>query len=243
MPDLLEKVSHEWGALSRSPAALGILERWSCREPTLADFESLHDVAVAAQGRDVEDLDARDELQFALLRIAADDEDARLAMLHILGPGLVGVTRTYAPRWGRRETEAMVTAAALDRIAGFGSRPHTRPAANIVLGVRHTLFKRRLQEVSRTDVLGRQVLFDDDVLESGDEEVPAADELLYLVGEAVRTGRITERGARLIVLHRICDMSTRAVAEDEGRDPASVRQYRNRAEAVLAEVAEAEAVA
>lgn len=243
MPDLLVKVSNEWRALGRSPGALGILERWRRREPSLADFESLDEVAVAAQGRDVDDLDARDALQFALLRIAADDEDARLAMLHILGPGLIGVTRTYAPRWGWGETEAMVIAAALDRIAGFGSRPHARPAANIVLGVRHTLFKRRLQEVGRADVLGQQVLFDDDVLETGDGEVPAADELLYLVGEAVRTGRITERGARLIVLHRICDTPTRAVAENEGRDPASVRQYRNRAEAVLAEVAEAEAVA
>jgi DNA-directed RNA polymerase specialized sigma24 family protein len=67
----------------------------------------------------------------------------------------------------------------------------------------------------------------------------AGEELLGLVGEGVRSGAITRRGARLIVLHRIHGLSTREIADAEGRDAAAVRKYRNRAEAALADVAEA----
>lgn len=231
MSALLNDLSRAWTGIG----ADGALDRWRLAEPTLAHHDALRSITDAARGDGAGDLDERDEVQRALLRLAVEDSDARLAMLHVLAPGLMQVTRTYAHRWGWSETEAMVVAGALERIIAFGDRAGVRPASNIVLGVRHDLFKRRLREDTRDRVLGQRVALDDQV-PSLDRRA-AGEELLGLVGEGVRSGAITRRGARLIVLHRIYGLSTAEVAASEGRDAAAVRKYRNRAEAALADVA------
>jgi hypothetical protein len=234
---LLTDLTRAWCSVAHSCTSGTVLERWSAEEPTLGRFASVASIVDAARRRDTSDLDERDELQRVLLRLATEDDDARLAMLHVLAPGLTQIIRGYAPRWGWSETEASVVAAALDRIVTFGDRSVVRPAANIVLGVRHTLFERRLREISGDEILGEQVPLDDEIPLV--ERQAAGEELLGLVGEGVRSGAITRRGARLIVLHRIHGLSTQEVAEAEGRDAAAVRKYRNRAEAALADVAEA----
>jgi hypothetical protein len=233
MSALLNDLSRAWVGVDAS----GVLDRWHRAEPSLRCHPTLEALTDAARGERSADFDERDGVQRSLLRLAVDDPDARLAMLHVLAPGLMQVTRTYAHRWGWGETEAMVVTGALERIVAFGDRAGVRPAPNIVLGVRHDLFKRRLREDTRDRVLGHQVALDDQ-LPVVDRRA-AGEELLGLVGEGVRSGAITRRGARLIVLHRIYGLSTAAVAEAEGRDAASVRKYRNRAEAALADVAEA----
>jgi hypothetical protein len=234
MCSLLTALSRAWTGAS----AERVLDRWHDAEPSLRCYQSLSSITDAARGRCCEDLDDRDEVQRALLRLAVEDDDARLAMLHVLAPGLVQVIKTYALRWGLEETEAMVVASALERVLAFGrGDAGVRPASNIVLGVRNDLFKRRLRDDTRDRVLGEQVALD--------EEMPtldrpaAGEELLGLVGEGVRSGAITLRGARLIVLHRIKGLSTAEVAAAEGRDAATVRKYRNRAEAALVDIAAA----
>jgi len=235
MSALLNDLSRSWTAISAEDA----LDRWRRAEPTLAVYKSLRSLTEAARGEGASglDADARDEIQHALLRLAVDDRDARLAMLHVLAPGLMQIARTYAPRWGWNETESMVVASALERIVAFGERAGVRPAVNIVLGVRHDLFERRLREDTRDLIFGEQVELDEELPEV--ERRSAGEELLGLVGEGVRSGAITRRGARLIVLHRIQGLSTAEVAAAEGKDAASVRKYRNRAEAALVDVAEA----
>lgn len=232
MSALLNDLSRSWVGVGVS----GALDRWHRAEPSLRCHPTLAALTSAARGDGSTDLDERDEVQRALLRLAVDDTDARLAMLHVLAPGLMQVTRTYAHRWGWSEAEAMVVAGALERIVTFADRPG-RPAVNIVLGVRHDLFERRLREDTQDRVFGRQVALDDQLPQL--DRRAAGEELLGLVGEGVRSGAITRRGARLIVLHRIHGLSTAEVAAAEGRDAASVRKYRNRAEAALVDVAEA----
>lgn len=237
MSALLTDLSRAWSSFATSVAAADVLDRWRTVEPSLARFRTLEEVAQAARGRKERDLDRRDEILRSLLRLASTEEAARLALLHVLAPGLTQISKAYARRWGLAETDAMVVTGALERIMTFGDRTSVRPAVNIVLGVRHALFERRLREDSRDRVLGRQVPLDDQLPAA--DRLAAGEELLGLVGEGVRSGAITPRGARLIVLHRICGLSTAELATAEGRDAASVRKYRNRAEAALADVASA----
>lgn len=237
MPGLLADVSRSWNSVLESPSAEQLLNRWFAHEATLVGHRSLRSLTTAARGRGSVELDDRDELLRSLLRLAIFDEDARLAMLHVLAPGLTQIARTYELRWGREETEAMVVAGALERIMAFGDRSDVRPASNIVLGVRHDLFERRLREDTRDRVLGRQVALNDQLPTVVRQT--AGEEVLGLVGEGVRTGAITRRGARLILLHRIYGLSTADIASAEGRDAATIRKYRNRAEAALADAAAA----
>ena len=230
MPALLTDLSRSWTGFGADAA----LDRWHCAEPMLRCYSTLGALTEAARTGGG-DLDYRDEIQRSLLRLAVDDTDARLAMLHLLAPGLVQITKTYAPRWGWDETEAIVVASALERIVGFGDRAGVRPPANIVHGVRHDLFERRLREETRERVFGPPLALDDQLPTL--DRPTAGEELLELIGDGVRSGAITRRGARLIVLHRLHGLSTAEVAASEGRAAAAVRKYRNRAEAALADVA------
>jgi len=235
MPTLFANLSRSWMSLADSPCAGAVLDRWRELEPALRSYRTLGEVVAKGRGRGSADLDGRDEVLRAMLRLAPTDAEARLAMLHVLAPGLTQVAKAYVGRWGWPEAESMVAASAVERIVGFGDRRSVRPAVNIVLGVRHDLFERALREDSRQRFLGEQVPLSDEHAEV--DRQGAGEELLGLIGEGVRLGAITPRGARLIALHRIYGVSTRDVATAEGRDAAAVRKYRNRAEAALAEVA------
>ena len=237
MPGLLADLSRAWCVVTSSADADALHDRWCAADPALAVHNSLASITAAARGRGADQLDERDRALRSLLHIAAIDDQARLAVLHVLAPGLTQIVSTYAHRWGWEDTEAMVVAAALERIVGFGDRADVRPAPNIVLGVRHDLFERRLREDTRERALGQPCALSDELPTV--DRIAAGEELLGLLGEGVRAGAITQRGARLIVLHRIYGLSTAEVAAAEGRDPATVRKYRNRAEAALADVAEA----
>jgi hypothetical protein len=227
MPTLFADLSRSWAQLVHSPSADTVLERWRYHEPALGTCKTLAEVRAG---------ELQEDVLRALLRLASSDDHARLGVLHSLSPGLARVARGYARRWGSADSEAMVAVSAVERISAFGDRPGVQPVASIVLGVRHDVSKLALREDIRDRVLGDQVPLRDDL--PSVHRVTAGEELLGLVGEGLRSGAITRRGARLIVLHRICGMSTREVAAAEGRDAATVRKYRNRAEAALADVAE-----
>jgi hypothetical protein len=71
----------------------------------------------------------------------------------------------------------------------------------------------------------------------------ATEELLALVEEAVRTHLIKTDDARLIVLTRVADVPVNTIAAARGCLAQSLRQRRLRAEASLAGLVLAEAVA
>src|SRR5437868_4084683 len=108
MHDLLAQIEETWQRQAASVAADAILARWTTEEPVFARFASMHDVADAARGRRGQGVDQWDAVQLGLLRLSEHDEDARLTLLFVVRPGLIGIARTYARHWGREDTASAV---------------------------------------------------------------------------------------------------------------------------------------
>jgi DNA-directed RNA polymerase specialized sigma24 family protein len=237
LTDLLAQIEEAWERQAASSAATAILARWTAEEPVFGRFATMHDVADAARGRRGQGVDQWDAVQLGLLRLSGHDEDARLTLLFVVRPGLIRIFRTYVRQWGLEDTASAVVLLALEKIANHPKDSSVRSGAWIVLGVRNELMRRRLKEITADAVLGmRAPMPDTPAVDVGFEPSPS-DEVIRLVTEAVKTGRVTERGGRLILLHRVFGVSTREVAAAEGKPTSTVRQYRNRAEASVAEMA------
>jgi hypothetical protein len=237
MPNLFAVIEDAWQGLAQSPRAFEVQERWILQQPLLNVACDLNEMIMSAQGREDLDYRRRDQLQRALLAIAADDDDASLAMLVVLQPGLSNVARKSRHVWGRDETNAMVVEQAIRRIVSFPAGSRVKPAANIVLGVRNDLWRLGQREVAISDAT--EVLEPDDGPLTNEAEPSASDLLLHTVTDGVRSGLVSHRGARLILLHRVCDVPTEQVARADGADPVAVRKYRNRAEAALLQARDA----
>jgi hypothetical protein len=231
MPNLFAVIEDAWQELARSPRAFEIREQWIRQQPHLSIASDLGGMITSAQGREDPDCRRRDQMQRALLAIAAADDDARLAMLVVLLPGLCTVARHNRQVWGRDETNAMVVEQAVRRIMSFPAESRVKPAANIVLGVRNDLWRMRQREVAVSDAT--EVLEPDEDAVLDEAEPSASDLLLHTVAAGMRSGYVSARGARLILLHRMYDVPTERVARAEGADPVAIRKYRNRAEAAL----------
>jgi hypothetical protein len=231
MPDLFAVIDDAWQELARSPRAFDVRERWVLQQPHLSTARDLRAMVTSAQGREDLDYRRRNQMQRALLAIAAADDDARLAMLVVLQPGLRNVARNNRHVWGRDETSAMVVEQAVRRIVSFPAASRAQPAANIVLRVRNDLWRMRQRELAISDAT--EVLETDEDAASDEVEPSAGDLLLHTVAAGMSSGYVSARGARLILLHRMCDVPTEHVARAEGADPVAIRKYRNRAEAAL----------
>jgi DNA-directed RNA polymerase specialized sigma24 family protein len=236
MSDLLMELDRSWAIFTHSPQGRRTLAGWKRVEPTLGRFACLDELTEA--GRDIhgEDLDGRDDIHLALLRLAATDQDARQAVLHLLHPALVNITRLYSDTWDVEEVSSLVITAALDRIVRY-PQGLVRPAASIVRWVRRALWKEATRHRTRHRVLGRTSVLDDDTPVEASPERCAADELLELIVEAIRVGALAPDRARLVVLHRLLGVATADVAAAEGYPPSTIRQQRSRAESALAAVA------
>lgn len=232
MSDVLSAIEAGWRGLATRREGHATLARWRKAEPALARFADLEQLGTAARGMAGSGpaLDDRDEIQRALYRLANDDSDAQLAALWLVAPALRRAAGGYVGIWTFDEASAIAVSAALDRIVRF---PHDslRPAVCTVRWARRALgreamFARRdRSEVRRAE---------DDVEPINDPGTHAADELLALVGGALRAGYLRPPGARLIVDHRIAGTPTSVTAADLGCPTGTVRQRRNRAEAQLA---------
>jgi len=230
MPDVLTDLEHRWGVFAHSTHGRRVLARWQRAEPILADCATLDELTLAARDQDGRDLDHRDELHLALLRLADQDQDARLTMLHLLRPALVASARLYSDTWPYDEAASIAVFAALDRIIRY---PHglPRPAASIVRWVRRALGK----EAVRLRRLPALVPWNEGLDEIAvDTEQPCWDELIDLVAQALDAGAIDHDKARLVLLNRVVGVSTAAMAEQTGAPKATIRQRRNRAEAAIA---------
>jgi hypothetical protein len=231
MPNLFAVIEDAWQELARSPRARDVREHWVLQQPHLGIAGDLRGIVTSAQGREDPDYRRRAQMQRALLAIAAEDDDARLAMLVVVQPGLANVARNNRHVWGTDEANAMVVEQAIRRIISFPAGSRAKPAANIVLGVRNDLWRMRQRELAMSDAT--DALEPDEEPLSDEVEPSASELLLHTVAAGMRSGYVSRRGARLILLHRMCDVPTEQVARAEGADPVAIRKYRNRAEAAL----------
>lgn len=236
---LFNELDLDWSRFARSGSARCSLQRWRRLEPVFAAFESVETLLAGLRSRT--DLDHRDVVWFALLRIARTDTDARRVALFALWPGLNVVAQRYGRRWDYDDTAAEVIAAALERIASYPIHRTSSPAANIVLDVRNRLHTLRRREEALSEAVGAPVGIEAALRLPASQPTGSARDLVEVVRDGVDAGCVTRRGARLILLHRVLGTPTREVASLEGRRAAAVRKARERAEAAL--VASAGAVA
>lgn len=236
MPDVLTELERSWRIFSRSSAGAAALTRWGTEAPELAPFDNLDRFVEAAQGVGDDDLDGRDELQLALLRCARHDHEARFAVLEILRPGIGRLARRSAHRWGFQETAAMTIALTMEAIVAYPlDRP--RPAACILRHVGHELWLQQARELRTPTRIGRVTALNDHEWAPATQTTSAGEEVLDLVGDAVRAGKVTAEHGRFVILHRVLGVPTREVAAQLGRPPSTIRQQRSRAEAVIARFA------
>lgn len=233
MPDVLTTLDQRWVTFASSPRGHRTLHRWQAAEPALARLPTLHALSDAARDIGGADLDARDDLHHALLRLAAVDDDARLAILHLLHPALSLAARRYSDTWPHEEAASLIITAALDRIIHY-PQGLPRPAATIVRWVRRALWKEAERHRARQRALGTSCVLDEAVALPAGGDRSASDEVLDLVDQALRAGVLDRSRARLVVLHRVLSVPTAEVAETEGYPPSTIRQRRSRAEAAIA---------
>ncbi len=236
MPDVLTTLDQRWDRFASSPRGHRTLHRWQASEPALARMPTLQALSDAARDIGGADLDARDDLHHALLRLAAVDDDARLAVLHLLHPALSLTARRYSDTWPHEEAASLVIAAALDRIIHY-PQGLPRPAATIVRWVRRALWKEAERHRAHQRALGHSCVLDEAIALTADSDRSASDEVLDLVDQALRAGVLDPGRARLVILHRVMSVPTAEVAQTEGYPPSTIRQRRSRAEAAMAIVA------
>jgi hypothetical protein len=233
MPQLLDRLQDEWQYLARSPRAAQTLAGWSC-DPALDGFSDLEEMVAAIHRRGRPE--ASDRILLALLRRAAVDNLAALTVLQALMPGLKSLMSAYRLTGEPEEVATAVVEAAFERIRRYPcDRRPARVAANLLHDTRQTLWRDGRREHSVR--LATEPLTDPVMNTPATAHRSATDELVDLVGEAVRRGRLRPSGARLILLTRVLDVPIEELAEETGTKPLTLRKRRVRAQAALAAAA------
>jgi hypothetical protein len=233
-PHVLAALDTEWPIFAASTAAKAAVRRWAEQEPEIGRFGDLN--TLCDELRHAPNLEQRDELWLACIRLARNDIAARRLLMQALLPGLLAIALRYETRWGRQETASMVAAAAISRIAGYPAHRTRRPAANLIHDTRHELYLARLRDVVQEQVHVADEL-PTNLPQSGTQPHPA-EEVVELITAAVARGRISTRDARTILLSRVLGVRTAAIAEAEGVPKQTLRQQRRRAENALAAATE-----
>jgi hypothetical protein len=231
MPQFLDRLYDEWLHLARSPRAARTLDGWAS-DPALDGFSGLEEVVVEIQrrGRPAHS----DRLLLALLRRAAVDNLAAQTVLQALVPGLKSLMSAYRLTGDSEEVATAVVEAAFERIRRYPcDRRPARVAANLLYDTRQVLWRTNRREHRlrlATEPLTDQLL----TATCGPQRQSATDELVDLVAEAVRRGRVRPCGARLILLTRVLDVPIEELAHESETKALTLRKRRQRAEAALA---------
>ena len=234
MGKFLDSLDREWATLSSSWTGTRALAAWS-EDPTLQGFAGLPEVIAQLhrRGRPEE----ADDILHALLRRAPEDEVAARTVLQAMMPGLKSLMSAYRLTGDSEEVATAVIEAAYERIRRYPcDRRPTKVAANLIWDTRQTLWRAAQREAARLAPL-------EPITEEMADELPAivgpspTEELVDLVTEAVRRGRLSRPGARLVLLTRVADVSAEELAAESGTKAQTVRQLRRRAEATLAAAA------
>jgi DNA-directed RNA polymerase specialized sigma24 family protein len=229
---ILVALDNEWTLLAQDSTANGRFRMWKEQYPALASIDDLPGLLALANDRS--DLAAGDSVLAALAQQAPTDTLAAQVLLHALLPGLKSIIRSCRSCQGADDLASEVITVALERIRcyPYDRRPQ-RIAANVLRDVRQHIWRKLDRQRRLAGRLGRAVPFEDERI-GAPEETPASEELIDLVSEAVRTGRVSNRGGRLILLYRVLGVPTPTLAAAEGRTPDAVERSRQRAEADLA---------
>lgn len=226
---LFSELDAEWPELGASRTAVAALQIWARTDPALEGFEDLRDVVHFVQRSG---LRLRGGAVLACLAARApSDPLAARALLQVVLYGLIRIAADFrSAAHSDEEAASVVVAVAYERIRTYPIERRPRSiAANILLdtrqGVSRSLCRRRVPEVLTADV-GRHA--------AEAAGASAADELLGLIDEAVRTRKLRVDDARLIVSTRVAGVPTAELAALRGCAPQSLRRRRQRAEAVLA---------
>lgn len=236
-PDVFTALDREWGRWCRPPATATAFSRWAAAEPAVGDVRCFDALVAMFERPGAASHQVRDEVMLALLRLARHDADAYRTLLHVLRAGLVNLRSRARRWWDAEEAASVVLAAAAERIGRYPMHRRSKVAANLLGDMWHSVW------VQRQADLRREAAGDEPVEAASlwdlpcDDEVPGAAEVLALVGEAVRRGRVSRRDGRLVALHRVFGLTNVEVAGVEGCRPCTVRKRRVAAEAAIAELA------
>ena len=231
MPYLQQALDDDWETYRVSADAARALASWSAEDSRYRDFRNLTELRTFFERR--LDTERRDALLADLLRRCPDDRQAQRLLLAALRPGLVKLSKRASAFWDHDEAESMVIAAAVERLA---NRTRTFPphaAAGVLGSVWSAVWERRKRERWEEDYWGRRTDDALDLVEASHSEEPLA-RALGLVEEAVRSGAVPARGARLVLLHWIHGYSNTELATLEGLRPCTIRKHRRDAEQRLA---------
>lgn len=237
--DLFTVLDRDWAHWRAGSWPALAFSRWTAKEPVLGRVQSLGSLLGMFERSGQATHADRDEVLLAILRLAPADPDAYRTVLHLLRAGLMNLTSRAARWWGWEEAGSTVMAAAVDRISRYPAHRTDRVAANLLGDIWHSVWVVRQAELRR-EAAGIEVVDLEAIQDlAADDEPGIGQELLALVGDAMRRGRISRRDARLVALHRVFGFTNIEVAGLEGCRPSTVRKRRVAAEAVIAELAAA----
>lgn len=226
---LFTQLEAEWRELGASAAASEAMGSWARDDAALHGFTNLEEAVLFVQRSDCRELTA--DVVACLAARAPSDALAARALLQVVLYGLIRIAADFrSATYSGEEVASVVVAVAYERIRTYPIDRRPRSViANVLLDTRQTvsrsLCRKRVQEVLAADVWPAG---------ADQHEMSAMDELLTLVEEAVRTGRLRIEDARLIVLTRIADVPPADLAVQRGCAPQSLRRRRQRAEAAFA---------
>ena len=234
MGKFLDSLDWDWATLCSSWRGNRALAAWS-QDPALQGFAGL--AALVAQLHSRGRPEEADRILHALLRRAPEDEVAARTVLQAMMPGLKSLMSAYRLTGDSEEVATPVIEAAYERIRRYPcDRRQSKVAANLIWDTRQTLWRAAQREAARLAPLEPITQEMADALPVTAGPSPT-EELLELVTEAVRRGRLPRTSARLVLLTRVADVSAEALAAESGTKAQTVRQLRRRAEATLAAAA------
>jgi DNA-directed RNA polymerase specialized sigma24 family protein len=231
--NLFRALEGEWAVVGTSELGVDRRAAWSRDEPAIAGFATPAEVVRRCQVRG--DSKTSNELFGALLRLAEADELAGRAVLHAILPALVGLTHRVRTGPGTAwpdpdQLDQDVVTIAWEQIVRLSGQALQWPAMAVVnatwerlrtVRAQHQRHNRPLVELSEATPAE----------EYG--ERPAAEQLLALLGEAVRQGAIDTESASLIFRTRVAGFSPAEIAAASGRHAKAVYKQRDRAERAL----------
>ncbi len=222
---LFAALDTEWELLGSSRPARQAIRRWR-NNPALSCFSTLEDLIGFVRGAG--DAEAIDQVLVALVRRSPHDDVAARTLLQAILPGLFNVARRIGHGRIDDDLESDVVAEAMSRIRTYPLARRPRAvAANITWDVFGRLHRARTRNakltIEPTDTIPSPRA------DAAAGEMDAAVELRCLITQALRSGRLREPDARLLVAISLEHDTLRRQAEREGIAYAAMNERWRRA--------------
>lgn len=239
---VLKDLDFEWEQLAASSRASRRFRAWQHRDACFEPIDDLCDLIEAIRNGEE---DGSSELVWALLDLAADDELAVRTLLQVVVPGLGGELK-WLLEWARRtdpglldggDVDQLLVVAAMEAIHHAVGQRRSWPVMSVLRRAHRVL----LRETATEEQWHKMTVLTATTLAASPiepHESPAA-RLASVLGEASQRGAVSRDDAALVWLTRVGGYQP---AELEARFEATgdcLRRRRHRAEARLAQWAEA----